>query len=129
MLSRTVSSGASSVHLYTILSGAQPMVTINAANREEAREALCTLLGDVGALTIRAATAGEALCWNVSAREARSSAHPHAGQPTSAGLSVDHGIGDRPMAKIVLDQPRVRPFLSQRKAARVPKLVRVNLER
>jgi hypothetical protein len=68
------------MRLFTLLAGNQPMVTINAADSEEAMEALCVLLGNVGDLTVRVATPAEMVCWNVSAgvatREQRTEAPP-----------------------------------------------------
>ena len=39
--------------------------------------------------------------------------HPQGGQPALAGLGVDDGILDIPMAKIVLDQPRFRALFGE----------------
>ena len=81
----------SPLRLYTALIGSQRVLTINASDVQEAREALSTLLGDVDALSIRHATADEALAWNASAMEAAASSM-RSGE--SAGLSygaVDNG--------------------------------------
>jgi hypothetical protein len=57
------------MRLYTAVIGSQRVLTLNASDVQEAREALSTLLGDVAALSIRHASADEALAWNASAME------------------------------------------------------------
>ena len=59
------------MRLYTALIGSQRVLTLNAGDVQEAREALSTLLGDVAALSIRHASADEAVAWNASAMDAR----------------------------------------------------------
>jgi hypothetical protein len=63
------------MRLYTAVIGSQRVLTLNASDVHEAREALATLLGDVDALSIRHATTDEALAWNASALEARRERH------------------------------------------------------
>jgi hypothetical protein len=67
MLLRRRSSEGFPMRLFTALAGSQRVVTIN--NPEEALQALSVLLGGMDPLTIRAATADEAMAWNASAME------------------------------------------------------------
>jgi hypothetical protein len=59
------------MRLYTAVIGGQRVLTLNSHDVHEAREALATLLGDVAALSIRHATADEAMAWNAAAMDAR----------------------------------------------------------
>ena len=58
------------MQLFTALAGNQPILTLNADNEQEAKEALSTLLGEVGELTIRTASSDEGDCWRASAMDA-----------------------------------------------------------
>jgi hypothetical protein len=58
------------MRLYTACAGGCRILTINANNEQEAWEALSTLLGTTGGMSVRAASPGEMVCWNSSAAEA-----------------------------------------------------------
>ena len=73
------------------LIGNQRVLTINASDVQEAREALSTLLGDVDALSIRHASADEAMAWNASAMEAGM----QQGFPHGDGRMTVRAIGGR----------------------------------
>jgi hypothetical protein len=75
------------MRLFTLFAGSQRILTINADDVQEAREALTTLLGSTDGMVVRAASVNECLAWNSSAmtatREQRTEAPPAS---TPAGL-------------------------------------------
>jgi hypothetical protein len=58
------------MRLYTACTGSERVLTVNAHDHEEAREALSVLLGEMGELSIRTAASDEVASWCGSAADA-----------------------------------------------------------
>jgi hypothetical protein len=68
MLSARLLSEISRMHLFTMLTDNQPVLTINASSKDEAMTALCAMGVADGDLTIRIATDDEIDAWRGSAQ-------------------------------------------------------------
>ena len=58
------------MRLYTACTGSERVLTVNADNEQEAKEALSALLGEMDGVSVRVATPEEVLCWDTSATQA-----------------------------------------------------------